>query len=301
MWKIANIFNVDYQQIPENKHNMELKKRLLEFIQKKGIKIAAFERETGLSEGYVHKMKSLGSDILLKIEEEYPDINLDWLITGNGEMFLTSIENRIHEYIEYRDAGDEITSSVEHDEVAKQIELEKAVRTSKDKLASPEYNLAEWALTKYPELNKEWLLTGKGQILRAQTIDSVESRFQEYLERSGESKEDALEISLQIRDYSQHQSYFSKNSVYNTAERRYVERVLRLYPDISKEWLMHGEGEMFKAAESTIIVHNKDIAITPLDRELSGGADFIIKVNDSKLQPKYKKGDTVACKEITKW
>ena len=63
-----------------------VKQRLIEFIKKKNLRIANFERNIGMSEGYVHKLKSLGADNLLKIKEEYPDINLNWLITGEEQM-----------------------------------------------------------------------------------------------------------------------------------------------------------------------------------------------------------------------
>jgi monoamine oxidase len=64
---------------------MNIKERLREYCNEKGVKVATFERTTGLSEGYVHKMKSLGSDILERIKQEYPDMDLNWLITGKGE------------------------------------------------------------------------------------------------------------------------------------------------------------------------------------------------------------------------
>lgn len=46
-----------------------------------------FERACGLSNGYVHKIKnSVGKRGLLDIQRKFPELNTDWLLTGEGEM-----------------------------------------------------------------------------------------------------------------------------------------------------------------------------------------------------------------------
>ncbi|WP_298648432.1 hypothetical protein [uncultured Proteiniphilum sp.] len=46
-----------------------------------------FEGLVGFSRGYISKVKtSIGADKLSNIVEVFPDLNLDWLITGKGEM-----------------------------------------------------------------------------------------------------------------------------------------------------------------------------------------------------------------------
>lgn len=57
-----------------------------------------FEAYIGLSAGYISKMdKNSGgitSDVMLKLKDKFPDLNFDWLITGNGSMLKTaSIED----------------------------------------------------------------------------------------------------------------------------------------------------------------------------------------------------------------
>lgn len=69
-----------------------VKQRIMLFIQKKGIKVGTFERMCGLSNAYLKSV--INSPSLSKIEkicETFPELNKDWLITGNGEMF--SVEN----------------------------------------------------------------------------------------------------------------------------------------------------------------------------------------------------------------
>ena len=49
-----------------------------------------FEREIGVSEGYLSqaKRKGINSDVLEKIAETFPQLSMEWLITGCGEMIL---------------------------------------------------------------------------------------------------------------------------------------------------------------------------------------------------------------------
>lgn len=66
---------------------MDIKDRILEFISYKNITIAEFERNVDLANGYIKKFKgSIGSDKLNNIVSFYPELNIGWLITGNGEM-----------------------------------------------------------------------------------------------------------------------------------------------------------------------------------------------------------------------
>lgn len=66
---------------------MNVQSRLFDFISSKKISISDFERACGLSNGYVHKIKnSVGKRGLLDIQRKFPELNTDWLLTGEGEM-----------------------------------------------------------------------------------------------------------------------------------------------------------------------------------------------------------------------
>lgn len=68
---------------------MDVNSRILEFISAKGLSIAEFERLCGLSNGYVRKVKnSLGKRGLSDILRKFPNLNSEWLLTGQGEMLL---------------------------------------------------------------------------------------------------------------------------------------------------------------------------------------------------------------------
>ena len=65
-------------------------KRIKQYIDLKGIKVSVFEREIGMSNGsfasQLKNNKTIGVDKLEKILRIYTDINIEWLLTGNGNM-----------------------------------------------------------------------------------------------------------------------------------------------------------------------------------------------------------------------
>lgn len=64
-----------------------MKKRLIEFLAYLCIGQTKFEEKVGLSRGLINKIKGdISLKTLYKIETAYPDLNKEWLISGEGEM-----------------------------------------------------------------------------------------------------------------------------------------------------------------------------------------------------------------------
>ena len=71
------------------------KRRILHYIETKGISKSVFFEETGIKRGLLDKdkMESTVSDVsIAKILAKYEDINSDWLITGRGSMLKSEEE-----------------------------------------------------------------------------------------------------------------------------------------------------------------------------------------------------------------
>ena len=70
--------------------------RIAMYLQFRAITPHSFERKIHLSNGYFSKqiknLGSVGSDILVKIYNSYPDLNMLWVLTGEGQMILDDRE-----------------------------------------------------------------------------------------------------------------------------------------------------------------------------------------------------------------
>lgn len=77
--------------------------RLCQFIESQGISINAFERKISASNGMIRKAISNNTDIqskwLLKIIENFPQLNIEWLFTGNGPMLKDLGKKNINQSI----------------------------------------------------------------------------------------------------------------------------------------------------------------------------------------------------------
>lgn len=73
---------------------MDLKSRLIEFIDYKGLSVQSFEFQCGLSNGAVSKMgNNTRRSTIDKISKSYPELNTNWLLTGEGGMLLDGIDS----------------------------------------------------------------------------------------------------------------------------------------------------------------------------------------------------------------
>ncbi|MCE6990304.1 helix-turn-helix domain-containing protein [Dyadobacter sp. CY323] len=68
--------------------------RLKQLITHLKVSITSFETSIGVSKGSIAKPiqngRNVGSDVVAKILSAYPNLNLEWLIAGTGEMMKES-------------------------------------------------------------------------------------------------------------------------------------------------------------------------------------------------------------------
>lgn len=74
---------------------MSDKERIKQYLECKGISKNKFYSQTGLSVGFLDSGSSLGVDKARIIINKYPDISLNWLIMGEGEMLSTDSDRQI--------------------------------------------------------------------------------------------------------------------------------------------------------------------------------------------------------------
>ncbi len=75
---------------------MSVKERLKKFIKSQGMTISGFEKIIGVSNGYVNSIsKGIGGEVLLSVLEKTPNLNVEWLLTGKGNMLRTQEKTSI--------------------------------------------------------------------------------------------------------------------------------------------------------------------------------------------------------------
>lgn len=71
--------------------------RIVDFIHQMDMSVRQFDISIGAANGYTLRMEknnaSVGSDVIERIVKTYPKLNLVWLITGKGPMFIEDIKN----------------------------------------------------------------------------------------------------------------------------------------------------------------------------------------------------------------
>lgn len=76
--------------------------RLMQFIKYSGLSARQFDLSIGASNGYTLRMSknkaSIGSDVIENILRTYPDLNVVWLLTGEGHMLKSQREEEILDF-----------------------------------------------------------------------------------------------------------------------------------------------------------------------------------------------------------
>ena len=152
-----------------------VKERLEEYLKSQGISKTEFGRQVGVSSAYVSAIRqSISPTVIKSIALKYPNLNIDWLLTGDGIMLRSTIYDRIN--------------FVLNKEGLSKREFEKGTNTG-NFLIPGAYSRAEknpgdievaepWVdslLKLYPSYSKEWILYGKEPMEREERGSEVVS------------------------------------------------------------------------------------------------------------------------------
>jgi hypothetical protein len=89
---------------------MPSKRNLLIYLEQKEIKKADFYLKTGLSNGFLDKNDNISSNNIEIIISTYLDLNVEWLITGQGSMLKNDTKK-----IDLKEKNKEAVASVTQD------------------------------------------------------------------------------------------------------------------------------------------------------------------------------------------
>lgn len=81
---------------------MKIIDRIYQYIECKQLKPTPFEQKIGVSSGYLKKMfnrnADIGESVITKFAEYCPDVSIEWLLTGRGEMLKNTSDAPIVSY-----------------------------------------------------------------------------------------------------------------------------------------------------------------------------------------------------------
>lgn len=98
---------------------MGVKERIKDFCKAEKMNISAFEVAIGVANGYVNSIsKSIGIDKIEIIIEKFPNLNLEWLLAGKGEMYKESVVSKDVS----KDGDCKQTDNVEEENISRRLD-----------------------------------------------------------------------------------------------------------------------------------------------------------------------------------
>lgn len=71
-----------------------VKKRILQYIDSKGITMYQLYQKTGIANSILTRDTGISENNILKFIKEFPEVDIDWLITGNKKGLPKSVKER---------------------------------------------------------------------------------------------------------------------------------------------------------------------------------------------------------------
>ena len=154
--------------------SMDLRERMAKLLEYSGLSASAFGKEIGVkTKQAIYELlkgntKSVSPSMASKITCRYPEISQAWLLTGEGEMLN-------HSVVVQPMGIKERVLSVADTKGIEPSSLEGILGVSGNYFRNTESVSAEplaKLITIYPDINADWLLTGRGSMFRAEPSSS---------------------------------------------------------------------------------------------------------------------------------
>lgn len=190
---------------------MNTKERLLLFLQYLGIGQNKFEKSCGLSYGAISSMKEApNGSSLIKIANTYPDLSLDWLLLGQGEMLRSSIPNDNTPSVEVDDTTPQKPKKRYTDDMSVQERLELFIKSKG--LGNYQFEMKVGLSQGYikrvrnclhpekikrianvfPDLNIEWMIIGRGEMTVNTSNALYENEIHKLLKEQNTLQQDII-------------------------------------------------------------------------------------------------------------
>jgi|GEM_PF-670002 len=110
---------------------MTIQERILQLLEKKEVTPYKFCKDLGFSMGYLDKRGAIGTDKYLKIIKYFPEISPMWLLSGEGDMLKSELNEQKFSNNDKYTASLEKINALQEDKIAN---LEKTIKELKSKL-----------------------------------------------------------------------------------------------------------------------------------------------------------------------
>lgn len=296
-----------------------IKDRMTALLRELGLTHGEFQEKCGLGGGFVSRISPMTRKSSFdKIKETFPQVNVNWLITGKGEMFgdepavdgLT-VGERLHAFA--------VSQGLNDRQFERAADLANGYLTKASDTITPKMRLQ--LSGKFPFLNLEWLVTGTGNMLSAcgsvAASVSAKDRLRHFVSSIGIGESRFLaRCGLSVKRV---------DALPRMIPDDILTQIGNAYPSLNIEWLLSGNGQMER---QTTEAKNADIPLVPFvpsqmqaeyvmrhsDRvfvaslpklpmsTLCNGGFVAFEVTDNAMDDGSSnailKGDTAICREI---
>lgn len=140
---------------------MSVKERIKIYLKSINLSITAFEESINVANGYVNSIsKSIGVDKIELILENYPKLNLEWLLTGKGDMLKDFFGSND---FELRNKNTFLHDNIEEIKVPNISEKQYIIELQKDKIRTLENQLRDQE-QQIEQLKKELSLVSTSKV-----------------------------------------------------------------------------------------------------------------------------------------